>query len=111
MPPTIIVWESISFEHVPMDALLKQHAQAIRRIAARHGVTRLRIVGSRAREEAGPDSDLDILVNLKAGCSALDLAGLKVDLEDLLGCRVDVGEEEALRPPVRDRVLKDAVEL
>lgn len=64
--------------------------------------------GSEARGEAGPDSDLDLLVDMDPGRSLLDLAGLGQDLEDLLGRRVDVVTERSLNPRLRVSILADA---
>ena len=57
----------------------------ILRIADEHGASNVRVFGSEARHEAGPDSDLDLLVDMAADRSLLDLVGLGQDLEDLLG--------------------------
>jgi len=51
------------------------------------------------------------LINLEAGRSLLDLIAIKQDLEDLLGCSVDVVTEDAVSPHIRDQVLQDAVSL
>lgn len=79
--------------------------------AERHGARNVRLFGSVARGEAGPDSDLDLLVELDKGRSLLDHAGLVIELESILGCRVDVATEQGLRPRVRERVLAEAVPL
>jgi uncharacterized protein len=70
----------------------------LRQIAASHVVREVRVYGSLARDEAGPDSDIDILVRLDPGRSLLDLVAIKQDLEDLLGCEVDVVTEAAISP-------------
>lgn len=59
-------------------------------IAARHGARNVRIFGSVARAEAGRDSDVDVLVDPEPGRSLFDLGGLLMELQDLLGCRVNV---------------------
>jgi predicted nucleotidyltransferase len=71
----------------------------------------VRVFGSVARGEADEKSDIDLLVDLEKGRSLLDLAGLLVDLEELLGCKVDVVPEDSLRERIRGRVLKEAVAL
>ncbi|MGE5272393.1 MAG: nucleotidyltransferase family protein [Verrucomicrobiota bacterium] len=81
------------------------------RAAARHGARNVRVIGSVARGQAGPDSDLDLLVELEKGRSLLDHAALVLELQAVLGCRVDVATEQGLRPRVRDRVLSEAVPL
>ena len=80
----------------------------ILRLAARRGVRNVRLFGSVARDEAGPDSDVDFLVDLEPGRSLLDLGGLLMDLQELMGCKVDVVTETGLRPRLRPRVLRDA---
>lgn len=79
--------------------------------ATKHGARNVRLFGSVARGDAGPDSDVDILVELEPGRSLLDLSGLLLDLEELLGCSVDVATENGLHWYVRDRVLREAVPL
>lgn len=81
------------------------------RIVARHGAGKVRVFGSVVRGDAGPDSDVDILIDLDPGRSLLDIVAIKQDLEDLLGCRVDVVTEAAISPYIRDRVLEEAVGL
>lgn len=71
----------------------------------------MRIFGSRARGEAHEGSDLDLLVRMEDGRNLWDLAGFRMELEDLLGCRVDVVTEGALSPYLRDRILAEAVPL
>ena len=61
-----------------------------------HGATNVRIFGSVVRDEAGAQSDVDVLVDLELGRSLFDLGGLLMDLQDILGRRVDVVTEGAL---------------
>jgi hypothetical protein len=83
----------------------------ILRIAANHGARNVRLIGSLARGEAGPDSDVDLLVEFAPGRTLLDHAALIHDLESLLGCKVDVASERGLRERVRDQVLIEAQSL
>jgi len=83
----------------------------ILRIAAKRGARNVRIFGSAARGEADERSDVDVLVDMEPGRSLLDLAGVLVDLEELLGCKVDVVTERGLRERIRERVLQEAVPL
>lgn len=76
--------------------LLQTKREEILRTAARHGAVSVRIFGSVARGEEGPDSDVDFLVELEPGRSLIDHVALLQDLEDLLGCKVDVVEPEGL---------------
>ena len=80
----------------------------ILRIAAQHGARDVRIFGSVVRGEARDASDLDVLVKLDEDRSLLDHVALKQDLEDLLGCDVDVVTEGALHRLLRDRILEEA---
>lgn len=64
-----------------------------------------------ARGEADADSDVDFLVDLELGRSLLDLGGLLMELQGLLGCQVDIVTEKGLRPRIRDLVLSEAVPL
>ena len=73
----------------------------------RHGCGYL----ARSRGTASPDSDLDLLIDLEPGRHLLNLVAIKQDLEDLLGCPVDVVTERALSPYIRDQVLADAISL
>ena len=91
--------------------LLKSKRDEILRIAAKHGASNVRVFGSVARGEAGPESDVDILVDLEKGRSLLDHATLLVDLEELLGLRVDVVTERGLRERIRQRVAREAIPL
>ena len=80
-------------------------------LAAKHGAHNVRVFGSITRDEAGPQSDVDILVDLDSDRSLLELGGLLMDLEELLGRKVDVVTEKGLHWYIRDKVLKEAVQL
>jgi predicted nucleotidyltransferase len=90
---------------------LQERREEILRAAARYGASNVRIFGSVARGEAGPESDVDVLVDLEPGRSLLDHAALLLELEALLGCPVDVVTERGLRSRFRERVLREAVPL
>jgi predicted nucleotidyltransferase len=77
-------------------------------LAHRRGARNIRLFGSMARGDARADSDVDLLVDLEPGRSALDLGGLLLDLEELLGRRVDLVTEKSLHWYIRDRVLREA---
>ena len=84
---------------------------AILRVAAKHGVQRIRVFGSAARGDAGPQSDVDFLIDVGPSHSPFFPGGLVSDLEALLGRRVDVVEPDGLYAPFRATVLKEAVPL
>jgi uncharacterized protein len=94
-----------------IDKLLQDKRDEILRIAASHGAQDVRVFGSLARGEAGPDSDIDTLVKLDPGRSLLDIVAIKQDLGDLLGCEVDVVTEAAISPYIREEVLREAASL
>jgi len=91
--------------------LLKDKREAILQIAAKHGARNVRVFSSVARGEADDQSDIDFLVDMEPGRSLLDLGGLLMDLQDLLGRNVDVVTERGLKPRIRERVLHEAVAL
>jgi uncharacterized protein len=80
-------------------------------IAARHGARNVRVFGSVARVEDGPESDVDLLVDFDPGRGLLNHAALIEDLQDLLGCKVDVASHNGLKPRIRQRVIEEAVAL
>jgi predicted nucleotidyltransferase len=91
-----------------IEQVLHDKRTEIERIAAQHGVVRVRVFGSAARGEATSASDVDFLVETGPVTSAWFPAGLMLDLEALLGRRVEIVTERALRPELRESVLRDA---
>ena len=91
--------------------LLKEKRQEILRIAAEHGARNVRVFGSVARGEADEESDIDFLVEMEPGRSLFDLGGLQMELEGLLGHRVDVVTEKGLKSRIRQRVFSEAVQV
>ena len=91
--------------------LLKDKREDILRIAAHHGARNVRVFGSVARGEADDRSDIDLLVEMDLGRSLLDHAALWLDLQELLGCKVDVVSDRGIKKRIRDRVLREAVPL
>ena len=85
--------------------------EAIRRTAAENGARSIRVFGSVARGEDTPNSDVDFLVALQPGRTLFDLARLELRLEAMLGRRVDVVTEAALREPLRTAALREAVDV
>ncbi|MBZ0169773.1 nucleotidyltransferase [Candidatus Methylomirabilis lanthanidiphila] len=91
-----------------LEQLLKDERDAILRIAVRHGAYNIRVFGSAARGEALEDSDIDLLVEFEPGRSLLDHTALVLELEELLGRKVDVVTEKGLYWLLRRRILKEA---
>ena len=94
-----------------IDELLKEKREEILRIAAQHGAYNVRVFGSVARGEASNESDIDFLIDVGVNHSRWFPGGLLADLEDLLGCKVDIVTENGLHRLIRERVLKEAVPL
>lgn len=94
-----------------MYALIERHREQLLVLARRRGVTGVRVFGSMVRGGEREDSDVDLLVTLAPGTSALALGGLSLDAQELLGRRVDVVTEASLHPALRDQRLADAIAL
>lgn len=92
-------------------SLQKNHREDILRIAAKHGARNVRVFGSVARGDADEKSDIDFLVEMEAGRSLLDRAGLLLELEAFLGRKVDVVSDKGLKARIRARVLREALPL
>ena len=90
---------------------LTKKRDEIVKVATLHGARNIRVFGSVARGEADEKSDIDFVVEMEPGRSLLDLGGLLMDLQNVLGRNVDVVTERGLNPRIRERVLKEAVAL
>jgi predicted nucleotidyltransferase len=90
---------------------IREKREAIIHIAGRHGATQVRLIGSIARGEARPDSDVDLLVTWSEGTSLLDPAALMLELEKLLGRKVDIASDGWVKPAIRESVYGDAIAL
>lgn len=91
-----------------IDPLIISNRDKILQTAEKHGGRNLRVFGSRGRGDSMRDSDVDLLVSMEKGRSLLDLIAIQVDLEELLGCKVDITTEAGLSPYIKDNVLKEA---
>ena len=94
-----------------MTDILRQKREAILEIAKKHGAYNVRVFGSAVHRSTGPESDIDFLVDVAQDHSPFFTGGLLLDLEDLLGCPVDVLTENALHWYIKDHVLEEAVPL
>ncbi|WP_326537288.1 nucleotidyltransferase family protein [Pseudorhodoferax sp.] len=89
--------------------VLQQLASSKAELARRFGVTRLALFGSMARDAARADSDLDILVDFDGPATSARYFGVQFYLEDLLGRRVDLVTDKALRAELRPYVEREAL--
>jgi uncharacterized protein len=97
---------------VPTLALLRQHRDAILRLADRYGAENVRVFGSVARGDATPESDIDLLVNWDyQRLQPWGSVGLIAELQTLLPYRVDIVSEKWIHPSLRAPILVDAVPL
>lgn len=90
-----------------MKAQIEKIKRKILPTLRRYGVVRAAIFGSFARGELKEGSDIDLLVEFKGEKSLLDLASLKITLEELLKTKVDVLTYNSLHPLLKERILKE----
>ena len=93
-----------------LDAI-REHRSEILDRASQHGARNVRVFGSAARGDAGPASDVDLLVEMDPGRSLLDFVGLWQELEDLFGLKVDLVSEGGISPYLREQILSEAIAL
>jgi len=94
-----------------MNTLIETHRDEIRELARRYGITNVRVFGSMARGEASSESDVDLLVDVPEGVSGFQLGAMLMDLQDLLGRRVELVTERSLHPRIKARIMKEVVTL
>ena len=94
-----------------LDDLLREKREEVLRLIARYGGSNVRVFGSVARGDFGPESDIDLLILPGPGMGLFEKAALERELAELLGCRVNLVSERGLRPRVRERVMQEAVPL
>jgi len=87
---------------------LARHRERGLALAAARGASRVRVFSSVALDTDHEGSDLDLLVDARAGTSLLDIVGLQFDIEDALGIKVDLCTENELHPELKARVLAEA---
>ena len=90
---------------------VRDRREEIIRIASRHGVGGVRVFGSAARGELRSESDIDLLIEVTGPTTPWFPGGLVAELEELLGRRVEVVEQQSLRQPLRETILREAVPL
>jgi predicted nucleotidyltransferase len=86
-------------------SLIKKHRSDL----AKFGVKSLALFGSAAREEAKPNSDVDILVEFEGRATFDRFMDTKYYLEDLLGCRVDLVVPDAIKPRMKPAIMQDLI--
>ncbi len=91
----------------PSEALAT-HRDKLLAIAAGHGASNVRVFGSVARGADKEGSDIDVLVNVRKGTSLFGLVGLQLEMEEVLGVKVDLCTEGGLHPELKDRILSEA---
>jgi len=91
-----------------LNKLSQEKRQAIRQLAAKHGVRNVRVFGTVARHEANEQSDIDLLVDTTEHTSPWFPVGLIQDLEELLGRKVDVVTEDGVHWLLRRHIHKEA---
>ena len=91
----------------PSLALASQR-EHILALAAARGASKVRVFGSVASGMDHEGSDLDLLVDVPPGTSLLQIVGLKLDIEDALGFKVDLCTERELHPDLKPRILAQA---
>ena len=94
-----------------LDEVRSRYRDQIVAAAGRRGARNIRIFGSVARGDQHHDSDIDFVVDFEPGRSLLDLTGLWLDLEVMLGCKVDVVSSRGLKPRLASEVMREAVSL
>jgi hypothetical protein len=80
-------------------------------LADQHGMRRVRVFGSVARGDAGAASDLDLLVEVAPDRSYLDFVAFWQDVEEVVGCHVDVVSDGGLSPYLREKIYAEATAL
>jgi predicted nucleotidyltransferase len=93
-----------------MKELSKQRSPILA-IAKKRGVLTIKVFGSVARGDADENSDIDFLVEMEKGRTLLDVGGLLMDLQELLKKKVDIVTIKALKPHVKEEVLREALPL
>ncbi len=90
-----------------MNEQVKEIREKIIGVLRKHGVKRASLFGSIVRGELSDESDIDILIEFEGRKSLLDLAGLKIELEDMMKRGVDVITYNSLHPLLKERILRE----
>ena len=87
---------------------IRKKRNEIKQITSQHGAHHIRVFGSIANHTSNANSDVDFLIDLDKGRSLIDLGGLKMDLQKLLGCKVDLVTENGLHWYLKEKILQEA---
>ena len=109
MPPTGHVISPLRNKAVKRSEALAVLSRLKPELVKRFGVTRLALFGSTVRNEAGPDSDIDIIVEFDGAATSKRYFGLQFMLEDELGHTVDLVTDKAMRPELRPYIEREAM--
>ena len=94
-----------------LQTLKTNYRDKIIQLAEKYKLSDIRVFGSTVRGEQRADSDVDLLVHLKKGCSLLDISAFEVEVSKLLGNRADVLDDVAIQPILAPYILSEAVAL
>ena len=92
-----------------MKTNVEEIKQKIIPILKRHGANRAALFGSCVRGEMNEESDIDVLVDIDEELSLLDFVGIKLEIEEALGKKVDLIEYDTIKPLLRDKILNEQV--
>lgn len=81
----------------------------IKPVLKRNGIVKAGIFGSFSRGDSTMDSDIDILVKIEKEITLFDFIGIKLELENVLGTKVDLVEYDAIKPAIRENILKEEI--
>ena len=94
-----------------MNRKIQQIIMKIKPVLEAGGVSRASLFGSVARGENHPDSDIDLLVDIKKPISLLEFVGLQNKLEDAVGTKVDLVEYNTIKPALKKYILGDQIQI
>ncbi len=101
----------LGLPNTPMGRRLRQCRRAILHTAAQHGAHNLRVFGSVSRGEETETSDVDLLIDFDSEMGLITLNALSRKLTELIGAQADVIPADALKPYLRDQILREAITL
>ena len=94
-----------------MSPVIEQISKKVLPILINHHVTRAGIFGSAIRGDMNAKSDVDILVEIPGDISLLEFAGIKIELEEALGRKVDLVEYAAIKAVIKESIMKEQVSI